>query len=503
MIFRKKGCYGPLVSKQIITALDELKTVIFTGPLSNQKSVLTSSISNAEILVDLEEFLLLLIKEHSLIIDEINNYKKIAFHNNLSDKTVFVKSVFDSQWKHKNQDFHQNDETKFRKLLKLDLLRFSGYDDNKMNIEMSSKIDDTNNSSTNIFTDRTSEENDVNDYNIINNTSNINQSDNFNNNNDNDTHFSQLQNRIYEMNELFHQFMSTDIDRTGTVAIKTFENIIFYFHRLACNLPFSHYIRASDDISILLIQVKKQFRCGNNNDHISYIALWGTILSFLLQINGTESYNLNENIGNNMKSKNYSSTLPKLFLKAIRTVERGLDEGRASAIIQYLMTVQCVIDITLPFPLSLPLSLPISNSLINVSSLSSSLNLPSRSNTTTTTISPSSSFPSSSPSSSFPSSSPLHSDYIPIIPVVIPSLQQQSPQSPSLIAPTLSLSLSPSPFQTYSSSPSFQPISLSSTSFSTSPNQPSIDLVDMSHIPLTGVWTPHTGNIEVTLSIFI
>ena len=123
MIFCKKGCYGPLVSKQIIAALNEMKTAIFTGPISNQKSVLTSSTSNTEIMIDLEEFLLLLIKEHSLIVDEINLHKKIAFHNNSSDKTVFVSSVFNSQWKSKNQELHRNDKVEFGKLLKLDLLR--------------------------------------------------------------------------------------------------------------------------------------------------------------------------------------------------------------------------------------------------------------------------------------------------------------------------------------------------------------------------------------------
>ena len=495
MIFCKKGCYGPLVSKQIIAALNEMKSAIFTGPISNQKSVLTSSKSNTEIMIDLEEFLLLLIKEHSLIVDEINLHKKIAFHNNSSDKTVFVSSVFNSQWKSKNQELHRSDKVEFGKLLKLDLLRFSGYDDSKINFELNSDEDDKNISNINIFTDRTSDDNDVINYNITNYTDNKKQSkkiDNYNSNNksnnnndnsnDSDTNFALLQIRIYEMNELFHQFISTDEDRTGTVPMKNFENILLYFHRLACNLPISHYFRVSDDISILLIEIKKQFRCGNNNDKISYIALWGTLLSFLLQINGTENYKFKDNNSKSEKSKNYFNTLPQLILKAITTVERGLDEIRASAIVKYLMTVQCVIDITLPFPIPFPLPLPSSNSSLIIPS--SSLLLPS----TSTTIAPSIPTNASSSSSS--------SDFIPTIPINSIVLQHSSLSSSICPSPSLS------PFQTSSFSPSFQPTSLSSTSFPTSPILPSSNVVDMSHIPLTGVWAPNTGNIKITLIVF-
>ena len=305
-----------------------------------------------------------------------------------------------------------------------------------------------------------------------------------NNHNNKNSNSNLLQCRIYELNELLHQLVSTDDERTGTISIKSFESILFFFHRLACNIPLSHYFRDSDDILKLLIEIKKRFRCGKNNEKISYIAIWGTVLSFLIQISGTENYRFensefemskNHNTDDRKDminfSVNYFVTLPQLMLEAITTIERGLDELRASSLIKYLMSMQYVQDISLPFPLPFSSSLP-------------------------------SSLPSSSP---FPSPSPS-----PFSPSLSPSPFSLSPfsrfsASVSLdFIPNKSSTLHPStfsPFQTSSFSTSFQHMSLPTTSFTTSLIPPTSNHLDMSHIPLTGVWVPHAGTAKGNLII--
>ena len=119
-----------------------------------------------------------------------------------------------------------------------------------------------------------------------------------NNNNDNNENkkfrntdnSSPLQSRIFEMNELFHRLMDCDEDRTGKINMNLFENIVFYLNRIACNYFSTRYILPSDDISVLIKEIKMRYRCGENSDQISYIAVWGTLLAFLIQNNGFEDF---------------------------------------------------------------------------------------------------------------------------------------------------------------------------------------------------------------------
>ena len=505
MIIRKKACYGPLVTRQIINELNKLKTVNFTAPITNQKSVLNHSHSHTEIMIDLEEFLLLLVKEHSLILETINNHKKIAFQNGISDKIVIVSSVFESQWKSKDKKLLLDNDFKVDKLINLDHLRFTGYcsNNNDNNNDDKNSNNDNSNNNNNCNKNNNCNNNDIND-NDDKDDDNDNDSNNYrnyhtkntynmnNNHNNKNSNSNLLQCRIYELNELLHQLVSTDDERTGTISIKSFESILFFFHRLACNIPLSHYFRDSDDILKLLIEIKKRFRCGKNNEKISYIAIWGTVLSFLIQISGTENYRFensefemskNHNTDDRKDminfSVNYFVTLPQLMLEAITTIERGLDELRASSLIKYLMSMQYVQDISLPFPLpfssSLPSSLPSSSPFPSPSPFS-----PSPFSRSSSPFSPSSSPFSLSPFSRFSASVSL--DFIP---------NKSSTLHPSTF----------SPLQTSSFSTSFQHMSLPTTSFTTSLIPPTSNHLDMSHIPLTGVWVPHAGTAKGNLII--
>jgi hypothetical protein len=500
VMIRQRGRYGPLVTRHLDSALSTVKSVILTA-----QNAQNTVISGETKLIDFDEFLLLLVREHCLLLCAVTDFKERALCNNPVwgvtgrgagtgiDERRSNSNNNQNKIHHHDYDESRATDTKVisrhhrdrddgddREFIRLNmqLLRFSGYHSDDISVNYLS--------------------------------------------------YFPLQVAICEMNELFHELVNNDDERRGYVDINTFESAVLYLHRLSRGCSPTHRILPSDDISVFLRESKKRFRCGPNFDKISYLAVWGTVLSHVVQNmdiigysvvvkrgdgdngrecehcadEGNSNYNedgqhgsndSNDSSGTSDTSNNknndnkYNSntvtkkgsslplTLPQLLLTAITERQRGLDEERASALLGYLGSMQCVVNTT---------SIPSSTT--------------SYSNGSTFALGSTTSFQGYS--TSFPSN--------------IASTATTRPSSPSMYATT-----STSPFPPPSTSTS--PLPPPSTSTSTLPPDyisasdyfypPGPDPLTakngtgtrndicveenaiLSHLPLSGFWRPHTG----------
>ena len=92
VMIRNRGRYGPVVSQQIESVICNLKTVIFSAPIV-QTQILKPKINseiNSEIMIDLEEFLKILIDEHLNALNNIIELKNIAFQNEIDETQIVV-----------------------------------------------------------------------------------------------------------------------------------------------------------------------------------------------------------------------------------------------------------------------------------------------------------------------------------------------------------------------------------------------------------------------------
>jgi hypothetical protein len=496
-MLRQRGRYGPLVTRHLDSALSNIKSVIFTAQ-NTQNPVVAGETA----LIDFDEFLYLLVKEHSLLLCAVRGFKERALcsdpvgrvrgtgagtgtgtgtekrhriinnnenNQNRRDERQADKSKEELNKSYGDRDDNDDDDRKFVKL-NLQLLRFSGYHNDDISVAY-------------LF-------------------------------------YFPLQVTICEMNELFHELVNNDDERKGYVDIRTFQNAVLFLHRLSRNCSPTHRILPSDDISVFLTECKKRFRCGPNSDQISYLAVWGTVLSYVLQnmdiigysvvakrgvgtcgrfsdicehdnrsndnsnnyncynstINDNNNANYNDNNDNNNNDDNNNGaskqrtaslilphTLPQLLLSAITESQRGLDEDRASALLGYLGSMQCVVNTT-----SIPTS---STSYSN----SSTVDLGS----TTSFEGYTTSFPSNmaSTATTRPSSPSTYTHTSPFPP---PSTST-SPSSPACI-----------PASEYFYPPGPGPITAKHGTITRNGKQVE-ENADVSHLPLSGFWRPHTG----------
>jgi hypothetical protein len=506
-MLRQRGRYGPLVTRHLDSALSNVKSVIFT-----EQKTQNPVVSGETALIDFDEFLYLLVKEHSLLLCAVRGFKERALcsdpvwgvrgtgtvtgtgtgtekrhriiNNNENNQNGSDERQADNSKEKLNQSYgdrddNDDDDRKFVKL-NLQLLRFSGYHNDDISVDYLS--------------------------------------------------YFPLQVTICEMNELFHELVNNDDERKGYVDIRTFQNAVLFLHRLSRNCSPTHRILPSDDISVFLTECKKRFRCGPNSDQISYLAVWGTVLSYVVQnmdiigysvvakrglgncgrvsdicehdnrsndtssnyncydkttnndnnANHSDNYDNNNNDNNNDASKQRTAslilplTLPQLLLSAITESQRGLDEDRASALLGYLGSMQCVVNTT---------SIPTGTTSY---SNSSTVDLGS----TTSFEGYTTSFPShmASTATTRPSSP---SKYTPTSPYPPPSTST-SPLPPAYI-----------PASEYFYPPGLGPITAKHGTGTRDGKQVE-ENADLSHLPLSGFWRPHTGETtEMKFDVYL
>jgi hypothetical protein len=511
-MLRQRGRYGPLVTRHLDSALSNIKSVIFTA-----QNTRDPVIAGETALIDFDEFLYLLVREHSQLLCAVRGFKERALcsdpvwgvrgtgagtvtgtgteklqniNNNANDQNKSRERHADmnKEMNRSHGDRDHDDDREFVKL-NLQLLRFSGYHNDSISVNYLS--------------------------------------------------YFPLQVTICEMNELFHELVNNDDERKGHVDITTFESAVLFLHRLSRRCSPTHRILPSDDISVFLKECRKRFRCGPNYDQISYLAVWGTVLSCVVQnmdiigysvvskrgvrnsgrdgdtcdynnrddspsnncnccydcehnydtTNDNDSnnndncnnYDNNNNNNNNNHSNNNDNnnnnngsndtfkkrtpslplTLPQLLLTAVTESQRGLAEERASALLGYLGSMQCVVNTT-----SIPTG---STSYSNCSTFDLGSTTSLKGYTISSNVASIATTRPSSPST-----------YTPNSPVPPPSTST-SPLPPDCI-----------PASEYIYPPGLDPITAKHGT-GTWNGKLVVENADLSHLPLSGFWRPHTG----------
>lgn len=128
--------------------------------------------------------------------------------------------------------------------------------------------------------------------------------------------------QVVHTNGLMHRFISLDPDRTGRVNSGLFREHV---------LRISQSVDESNEVALNFVEeCLSRFRCGKAGDEVSYLDLWATILSYLVQKDDLSGGPIANHAG-------YVETnFPIWALAALVGLKRGLDENRASALVALL-----------------------------------------------------------------------------------------------------------------------------------------------------------------------
>jgi hypothetical protein len=132
--------------------------------------------------------------------------------------------------------------------------------------------------------------------------------------------------QIVHTNGLMHRFMRLDPERTGRVSIGLFREQV---------LCISRPVDGSNQVALSFVdECMSRFRCGRAGDEVSYLDLWATLLSYLVQKDDLSGGPVADHDG-------YVETnFPIWAQAALLGLKRGLDENRASALVALLGYIQ-------------------------------------------------------------------------------------------------------------------------------------------------------------------
>ena len=139
-----------------------------------------------------------------------------------------------------------------------------------------------------------------------------------------------LLHQITQMNMLAHRLMSHDPARTGRIGTDIFRDFVQRMSRPVHGSVEPHLKFVAECVS--------RFRCGHSGDDVSYLDLWATLLSHLVQKDDFSGGWANNKLG-------YIETnFPVWAHAALLDLQRGLEENRASALVALLGYVPCETD---------------------------------------------------------------------------------------------------------------------------------------------------------------
>ena len=135
---------------------------------------------------------------------------------------------------------------------------------------------------------------------------------------------------ITQMNMLAHRLMSHDPARTGRIGTDIFRDFVLRMSRPVHGSSEPHLKFVAECVS--------RFRCGHSGDEVSYLDLWATLLSHLVQKDDFSGGWANNTLG-------YIETnFPVWAHAALLGLQRGLEENRAAALVALLGYVPCETD---------------------------------------------------------------------------------------------------------------------------------------------------------------